>query len=126
MKSYNPEPVKSRPAAPPHLCWSTARNLLAGFFPMWLKARAASSSLASAAIEARRGDYEPARQAERFETGSGTTTSQVPKLTRHAALSDWPQSSVYIRTILYSAGIHSALAGPFFLWIHRNDLGAGL
>ena len=52
---------------------------LAGFVPMWLKARAAASSLsqtedrltratmqsslASAAIDARRGDYEPARQA---------------------------------------------------------------
>jgi len=31
VKSYNPEPIKSRPAAPPHLCWSTTRNLLAGF-----------------------------------------------------------------------------------------------
>ena len=52
---------------------------LAGFVPMWLKARAAASSLsetehrltratmqsnlASAALAARRGDYEPARQA---------------------------------------------------------------
>ena len=74
------EPViKARSTALPHLCWSTRRNFLAGFVPMWLRARAASSSLvetehqlmivrmqsslASAAIDARRGDYEPARQA---------------------------------------------------------------
>jgi len=52
---------------------------LVGFVPMWLRARAAASSLsetehrltratmqsnlASAAVDARRGDYEPARQA---------------------------------------------------------------
>jgi hypothetical protein len=61
---------------------------LLGFVPMWLKARACSSglesaenqlklmrmqnSLASAAIDARRGDYEPARQAaSQFFTSAG-------------------------------------------------------
>ncbi len=62
---------------------------LLGFVPMWLKARAAGSSLAtaehqlnlaqiqnalgSAVIESRRGDYEPARQAaSQFFTSLGT------------------------------------------------------
>jgi len=61
---------------------------LLGFVPMWLKARSAASSLsetedrltratmqsnlASAAIDARRGDYEPARQAvSQFYTSLG-------------------------------------------------------
>jgi hypothetical protein len=61
---------------------------LLGFVPMWLKARACSSSLetaerqlnmariqsalASAVIDARRGDYEPARQAaSQFFTSAG-------------------------------------------------------
>ena len=62
---------------------------LLGFIPMWLKARTAASSLAeterqlvlsktqsdlaSAVIDARRGDYEPARQAlSRFFTSLST------------------------------------------------------
>ena len=62
---------------------------LLGFIPMWLKARTATSSLtetehqlvlckmqsdlASAVIDARRGDYEPARQAlSRFFTSLST------------------------------------------------------
>jgi hypothetical protein len=71
---------------------------LLGFFPMWLKARATNSSLvetehqltlarmqsslASAAIDARRGDYEPARQAAsqfftslRAESDKGDTSA---------------------------------------------------
>jgi hypothetical protein len=46
MKRYNPNrQIKARSRALPHLCWSTAGNLLAGFGPMWLRARAAGSSL---------------------------------------------------------------------------------
>ncbi len=73
-------------------------TFLLGFVPMWLKARTASSSLAntehqlllvrmqrdlaSAVIDARRGDYEPARQAAsqfytslRAEIDKGDTSS---------------------------------------------------
>jgi len=75
------KPVKSRPAAQRFLIYAGILVVifLLGFVPMWLRARAASSSLvetehqlmmvrmqsslASAAIDARRGDYEPARQA---------------------------------------------------------------
>ena len=75
------EPVKSRPAAQRFLIYAGVLLVifLLGFVPMWLRARAAGSSLvetehqlimvrmqsslASAAIDARRGDYEPARQA---------------------------------------------------------------
>ena len=75
------KPVKSRPAAQRFLIYAGVLLIvfLLGFVPMWLRARAASSSLAetehqlmlvrmqsslaSAAIDARRGDYEPARQA---------------------------------------------------------------
>ena len=75
------KPVKSRPAAQRFLIYAAVVVVifLLGFVPMWLRARAASSSLvetehqlmmvrmqsslASAAIDARRGDYEPARQA---------------------------------------------------------------
>src|SRR6478672_2588710 len=76
-----PKPVKSKPAAQRFLIYAGVLLVvfLLGFVPMWLKARAASSSLvetehqlalvrmqsslASAAIDARRGDYERARQA---------------------------------------------------------------
>ena len=74
---------------------------LLGFVPMWLKARAATSSLvetehqlilvrmqsnlASAVIDARRGDYEPARQAAsqfftslRAEIDKGDTSNFTP------------------------------------------------
>jgi uncharacterized protein with PIN domain len=75
------KPVKSRPAAQRFLIYAGVLLVifLLGFVPMWLRARAASSSLvetehklamvrmqsnlASAAIDARRGVYEPARQA---------------------------------------------------------------
>ena len=66
---------------------------LLGFIPMWLKARTAASSLAdterqlvlskmhgdlaSAVIDARRGDYEPARQAlSRFFTSLSAETDK--------------------------------------------------
>ncbi len=66
---------------------------LLGFVPMWLKARGCSSSLAvaeqqlnmvriqnalaSAVIDARRGDYEPARQAaSQFFTALGAETDK--------------------------------------------------
>lgn len=80
-EEVQPKPVKSRPAAQRFLIYAGVVLIifLLGFVPMWLRARAASSnlvetehqllmvrmqsSLASAAIDARRGDYEPARQA---------------------------------------------------------------
>ena len=80
-EEVQPKPVKSTPAAQRFLIYAAVLLVifLLGFVPMWLKARAANnslletdhqlfmvrmqSSLASAAIDARRGDYEPARQA---------------------------------------------------------------
>ena len=80
-EELQPKPVKSKPAAQRFLIYAGVLLVifLLGFIPMWLRARAASSSLvetehqlskvrmqsslASAAIDARRGDYEPARQA---------------------------------------------------------------
>lgn len=80
-EEVQPKPVKSRPAAQRFLIYAGVVLVifLLGFVPMWLRARAANSSLvetehqliivrmqnnlASAAIDARRGDYEPARQA---------------------------------------------------------------
>jgi len=80
-EEVQPKPVKSRPGAQRFLIYAGVLLVifLLGFVPMWLRARAASnslvetghqlmmvrmqSSLASAAIDARRGDYEPARQA---------------------------------------------------------------
>ena len=74
------KPVKSSPVMPRFIIYAGVALIifLLGFIPMWLKARAASSSLgerdhqlmlvrmqsnlASAVIDARRGDYEPARQ----------------------------------------------------------------
>jgi hypothetical protein len=81
--SENVEPiqVKSTPWMRRFLIYGAGLLIvfLLGFVPMWLKARAATSSLAeaehqltlsrmqsnlaSAVIDARRGDYEPARQA---------------------------------------------------------------
>ena len=72
---------------------------LLGFIPMWLKARTAASSLAeterqlvlcktqsdlaSAVIDARRGDYEPARQAvSRFFTSLSADTSNYTEAQR--------------------------------------------
>ncbi|HKG58493.1 MAG TPA: hypothetical protein VKB05_01850 [Pyrinomonadaceae bacterium] len=74
---------------------------LLGFIPMWLKARAAASSLAeterqlvlcktqsdlaSAVIDARRGDYEPARQAlSRFFTSLSADTSNYTEAQRNS------------------------------------------
>jgi uncharacterized protein with PIN domain len=80
-EEVQPKPDQSRPAAQRFLIYAGVLLVifLLGFVPMWLRARAASnslvetehqlikvrmqSSLASAAIDARRGDYEPARQA---------------------------------------------------------------
>ena len=80
-EEVQPKPVKSKPAAQRYIIYAGVILVifLLGFVPMWLRARAASStlvkteqqlmmvrmqsSLASAAIDARRGDYEPARQA---------------------------------------------------------------
>ncbi len=75
------KPVKSTPVKQRFIIYAGVLLVvfLLGFVPMWVKARAANtslietehqlilvrmqSSLASAAIDARRGDYEPARQA---------------------------------------------------------------
>ena len=80
-EEVQPTPVKSRPSAQRFIIYAGVLLVifLLGFVPMWLRSRAASSSLvetehqltkvrmqsslASAAIDARRGDYEPARQA---------------------------------------------------------------
>jgi hypothetical protein len=74
------KPVKSSPVMQRFVIYAGVVLIifLLGFIPMWLKARAATSSLgerehqlmlvrmqstlASTAIDARRGDYEPARQ----------------------------------------------------------------
>lgn len=85
-EDVQPEPIKQTTATP--LPWIRRAGIYAavaifvfllGFVPMWLKARACNSNLeiaehqlnlvriqnalASAVIDARRGDYEPARQA---------------------------------------------------------------
>jgi len=74
---------------------------LLGLIPMWLKARAAASSLAdaehqlvlcrmqsdlaSAVVDARRGDYEPARQAvSRFFTALSADSSNYTEAQRNA------------------------------------------
>jgi hypothetical protein len=80
-EEVQPKPVKSSPVTKRFIIYAGVLLVvfLLGFVPMWLKARAATStlieterqltlvnvqsSLASAAIDARRGDYEPARQA---------------------------------------------------------------
>ena len=80
-EDVQPEPVKSSTVMPRFVIYAGVLLVifLLGFVPMWLKARTAAnrlaesehqlilvkmqSSLASAAIDARRGDYEPARQA---------------------------------------------------------------
>ena len=99
-EELQPKPVKSRPAAQRFLIYAGILLVifLLGFVPMWLRARAASSSLvetehqlimvrmqsslASAAIDARQGNYEPARQAVsqfftslRAEMDKGDTSS---------------------------------------------------
>lgn len=80
-EDVEPRPVKSTPAVRRFVTYGAVLLVifLLGFVPMWLKARQCAGSLAeaehrltlagmqnnlaSAAIDARRGDYEPARQA---------------------------------------------------------------
>ncbi len=80
-EDVKPKPVESSPVMPRFIIYTGVLLVifLLGFVPMWLKARAATSNLvetehqlilvrmqsnlASAVIDARRGDYEPARQA---------------------------------------------------------------
>ena len=80
-EEVEPNPVKSTPVRRRFIIYGAVLFVvfLLGFFPMWLKARHCASSLAeadhqlslvrmqnnlaSAVIDARRGDYEPARQA---------------------------------------------------------------
>ena len=80
-EDLQPRPVKSTPLMQRVLIYAVVLLIvfLVGFVPMWLKARTASqrlseteghltlariqNNLASAVIDARRGEYEPARQA---------------------------------------------------------------
>jgi hypothetical protein len=80
-EDVQPTPVKSSPLKQRFIIYAGVLVVifLLGFVPMWLKARTATrnlvetehqltlarmqSNLASAVIDARRGDYEPARQA---------------------------------------------------------------
>src|SRR2546423_3762852 len=80
-EDVEPKLVKSTPSMRRFIIYAVVLLVvfMLGFVPMWLKARTANSSLveterqltlvrmqnnlASAAIDARRGDYEPARQA---------------------------------------------------------------
>ncbi len=102
-EEVQPTPVKPRPSAQRFIIYAGVLLVifLLGFVPMWLRARAANSSLvetenqlikvrmqsslASAAIDARRGDYEPARQAVsqfftslRAEIDKGDTSNYTP------------------------------------------------
>lgn len=81
LEDLQARPVRSTPAMQRVLIYAGVLLIvfLLGFVPMWLKARAANSrlaetegqltlariqnNLASAVIDARRGEYEPARQA---------------------------------------------------------------
>ncbi len=81
MSEFQPKPVKSTSFMQRILIYAAVLLIvfLIGFVPMWLKARGAAAelataqrelslarmqnSLASAVIDARRGEYEPARQA---------------------------------------------------------------
>jgi hypothetical protein len=97
------KPVKSTPVKQRFIIYAGVLLVvfLLGFVPMWVKARAANSSLietehqlilvrmqsnlASAVIDARRGDYEPARQASsqffttlRAEIDKGDTSNFTP------------------------------------------------
>jgi hypothetical protein len=80
-EDLQPKPIKSSSAMRRYIIYAAVLVIvfLLGLIPMWLKARTAQSSLAeaehqlalckmhsdlaSAVIDARRGDYEPARQA---------------------------------------------------------------
>lgn len=79
-ENLQPEPVRSPPARRRFIVYAGVLliGFLLGFVPMWLKARGCAdslagaerqlnlarmqSNLASAVIDSRRGDYEPARQ----------------------------------------------------------------
>ena len=102
-EDLQPKPDKSRPLLQRFIIYAGVLLIifLLGFVPMWLKARSATSSLAetehqlvlvkmqsslaSAVIDARRGDYEPARQAAsqfftslRTEIDKGDTSDLTP------------------------------------------------
>ena len=80
-EDLEPAPIKSTPSMQRFIIYAVVLFVvfMLGLVPMWLKARASASSLAeterqltavrmentlaAAAIDARRGDYEPARQA---------------------------------------------------------------
>ena len=89
------QPIKSSSGVQRYIIYAGVLLVvfLLGFIPMWLKARTAASSLAdterqlvlskmhgdlaSAVIDARRGDYEPARQAlSRFFTSLSAETDK--------------------------------------------------
>lgn len=102
-EEVKPDPVKPTPVKSRSSLYAGALLVvfLLGLIPMWLKAHASSSSLAeaehqltlvrmqnnlaSAMIDARRGDYEPARQAAsqfftslRAETDRGAASALTP------------------------------------------------
>src|SRR5690349_4484893 len=94
-EDLEPRPVKSNPLMRRVLIYAVVLVVvfLLGFVPMWLKARAAGNrlaeteqnltlariqnNLASAVIDARRGEYEPARQAvSQFFTNAQAETAK--------------------------------------------------
>ena len=94
-EDLQPKPTKSTSVMRRYLIYAAVLVIvfLLGLIPMWLKARTANSSLteaehqlalckmqndlASAVIDARRGDYEPARQAlSRFFTSLSADTNK--------------------------------------------------
>ena len=94
-EDLQPKPTKSSSVMQRYLIYAAVLVIvfLLGLIPMWLKARTANSSLteaehqlalckmqndlASAVIDARRGDYEPARQAlSRFFTSLSADTNK--------------------------------------------------
>jgi hypothetical protein len=94
-EDLQPKPTKSSSVMQRYLIYAAVLLIvfLLGLIPMWLKARTANSSLteaehqlalckmqndlASAVIDARRGDYEPARQAlSRFFTSLSADTNK--------------------------------------------------
>jgi len=102
-EDLQPKPVKSGPVSRRFIAYAGVLLVifLLGFVPMWLKARSAASNLAetehqlilarmqnnlaAAVIDARRGDYEPARQAAsqfftalRAEIDKGDTSEFTP------------------------------------------------
>lgn len=103
------KPIKSSPGMQRYIIYAGILLIvfLLGFIPMWLKARTVTSSLAetdhqlvrcsmqsnlaSAVIDARRGDYEPARQAlSKFfsslnaEIDKGSNSSNFTRTEREA------------------------------------------